>query len=263
MSGRVVLHLTRYGLRGLLRNPRAVVFTLVFPIVLLVLFNAIFTAGSDDDTVVPGGERLDLDAYFTAGILAYAIVFSTFSSLAVSLVTQRESGELKRLRGTPMPPWTFMAAQILRSVLLVVVMTVVVLLIGRFAYGVEIPSDNLLGLAVYLVLGTATMCALGIAITVVTPSADVAGTIAPFAVVLLSFVSGVFIPVEQLPDWAEAIGRVFPLAHLASGLQTTLSPDAADFGLSAENVAVLGAWGLAGLLVAARRFRWEPAAARG
>jgi ABC-2 type transport system permease protein len=82
-------------------------------------------------------------------------------------------------------------------------------------------------------------------------------------VVILSFISGVFIPIDQLPDWLADVGRVFPLAHLATGLQTALSPSANSTGLSAENLGVLAAWGVGGLILAARTFRWEPRLARG
>jgi ABC-2 type transport system permease protein len=136
------------------------------------------------------------------------------------------------------------------------------MLIGHFAYGVKIPSDTIGGFIVYLIVGTATMCILGIALTAILPTAETAATIAPFSAVLLSFISGVFIPVDQLPNWLEEIGRVFPLAHLADGLQTTLAPDATGSGLSGENLGVLGLWALVGLIVAVRRFRWEPQAAR-
>ena len=97
--------------------------------------------------------------------------------------------------------------------------------------------------------------------TSILPTAEAAATIAPFTAVLLSFISGVFIPVEQLPNWLEEIGRVFPLAHLAEGLQTTLAPGATGSGLSGENLGVLGLWAVVGLVVAVRRFRWEPQAA--
>lgn len=257
----LVARQTAFGLRSTRRNPRAVVFTLAFPIVLLVLFNSIFTTGESKTTEL-GGDEIGLDAYFTAGIVAYAIMMSCFSTMAIALTTQRESGQLKRFRGTPMPPWTFIAAQILRSVLLVGLMVVVLLVIARLAFHVEVRGETLVGLVVYILLGTATMCTLGIALTTVTPTADAASTIAPFGAVLLSFISGVFIPVETLPNWLEEVGRVFPLAHLAEGLQTTFSENASGVGLDAGNVAVLAAWGLAGLVVAARAFRWEPQAVR-
>lgn len=253
----LVLHLTRYGLIATARIPRTVVFNIVFPILLLVLFNSIFAHGSNQVTDFPGG-TISLDAYFTAGITAYAITMSAFSSLAISLTSQRESGQLKRLRGTPMPAWVFVSAQILRVVVLVVLMVVVLLAIGHFAFDVDLRGETLPGLVLYVVLGTATMCTLGIALTAVTPTADAASTVAPFGALVLSFISGVFIPVDTLPDWLAEVGRVFPLAHLAEGLQTTLSPSATGIGLSAGNVAVLAAWGIGGLVVAARAFRWEP-----
>ena len=85
-----------------------------------------------------------------------------------------------------------------------------------------------------------------------------ASTIAPFSGVILSFFSGVFVPVDQLPNWAEQIGKIFPLYHLAAGLQTTLVSGAPHSGLNGDDVAVLGAWMLVGLVIAVRRFRWEP-----
>ena len=70
--------------------------------------------------------------------------------------------------------------------------------------------------SLYVVLGTATLCSLGIALTAFTPTADAASTIAPFSVVMLAFFSGVWIPVDQLPNWLETVGKVFPLYHLAA-----------------------------------------------
>jgi ABC-2 type transport system permease protein len=258
---RVLAHLTKFGIKSVLRNQRALVFTIAFPIVLLVLFNSIFAHGSETTTLTRGLE-LDEDAYFTAGILAYTIMLSAFSTMAIGLTAQRESGQLKRLRGTPLPPSIFMVAQVVRAILLILFMTVVLLLIGHFAYDVHFPGDTFGGFIVYLVVGTATMCILGIALTAVTPTAESAATIAPFTAVLLSFVSGVFIPVSELPNWLQEIGRVFPLAHLSDGLQTTLAPATTGSGLSGTNLGVLGLWALAGLVVAVRKFSWEPQAAR-
>lgn len=257
----VLLHLAKFGNKSLLRNQRALVFTILFPIVLLVLFNSIF-AHAEETITLRHGLEVDENAYFTAGILAYSIMLSAFSTMAIGLTAQRESGQLKRLRGTPLPPWVFLAAQVFRAILLILFMTLVLLLIGHFAYDVDFPGDTFGGFVVYLLLGTATMCILGIALTSILPTAETAATVAPFSAVLLSFISGVFIPVDQLPDWLEEIGRVFPLAHLSDGLQTTLAPAATGSGLSGENVGVLALWAAVGLVVAIRRFRWEPQAAR-
>jgi ABC-2 type transport system permease protein len=101
------------------------------------------------------------------------------------------------------------------------------------------------------------------ALTAFTPNPDAAASISPFTVVILSFISGVFVPIDTLPDWLEQIGRVFPLFHLADGLQTTLAPNAGGIGLGAENVAFLVLWAAIGVAIAARRFHWEPQTARG
>jgi ABC-2 type transport system permease protein len=258
---RLVLTQARYALLLSFRDPRAVVFGLAFPVVLLVMFNAIFTSGSNDIVHFAGG-TISGDAYFTAGIAAYAIGLSTFTTLVVGLTTQRETGQLKRLRGTPMPPWTFLAAQVLRSVVRGLMMVVALFAIGVIAFGVHLSAERVIGLVAYVALGTAVFTTLGMAVTALTPTAEAASAVGPFAVVILSFISGVFIPVDQIPNWLESVGKVFPLYHLADGLQTSLVSGGGT-GLVTGDVASLALWGLAGLLIAGRHFRWEPQAARG
>jgi ABC-2 type transport system permease protein len=250
----------RYALISSFRNPRTVVFQMAFPIVLLILFNSIFTKGSDESVRFSGG-TITASAYFTAGLAAYATALSTFTNLAIGLTMQRESGQLKRLRGTPMPSWTFVAGQIMRSAVLVLIMVVALFGIGGIAFGVDLPAEHLVGVLIYAALGTAAFAALGIAATVVTTTVDSASTIGPFTVVMLSFVSGVFISVDDLPNWLETVGKLFPLYHLAEGLQMCLVSGAGGTGLESGNVAALAVWGLAGASIAVRRFHWEPQAA--
>ncbi len=260
---RMVLAQTRSAIAVALRTPRTLVFTFFFPLVFLVLFNSIFIKGGDQMVTLPTGLKLSAQSYFTAGITAYSIALSTFTTLAVTITTQRERGQLKRLRGTPMPSWTFIAAQVLRATAQALLMTLLLVLIGMVAYGVEFPGASFLGFLVYVALGTATLCTLGIALTPFTPTPDAASTIAPFSVVILAFVSGVWIPIDQLPHWLEQVGRIFPLFHLAAGLQTTLSPEAGGLGLEGDNISPLLVWMAIGGFVATRRFRWEPLAGTG
>jgi len=249
---------TRFVMVGFRRNPRAVTLTIVMPVVLLVLFNSIFE-GNGTNTMVRAGESLPLHSYFTAGIMAYAIMLTGFSSLLIAITTAREAGRLKRYRGTPMPAWVFLTAQIVANIAVIGLMVIALLLIGHFAYDVSVPAGSLGQLVVYVVVGTATMCALGIAMSRVTTTPDAATAIGPFTVVILGFISGTFVPVSQLPDWLRQLGRIFPLAHLAQGLQSSLVPHGG--GLDATNLLVLTLWGAGGLIVAVRRFAWEPLAA--
>ncbi len=249
---RLVLIQTGYQLVSVARNRRAVVFSLVFPIVLLVMFNSVFVKSTD--TVDLAGVTIDGHTYFTASMLAYAILLAGFNSLGISLVMQRESGQLKRLRGTPVPAWTFMVATVLRCVATVGLITVVLLAIGHFAYDVQIPESSLGDLVLYVVLGIAAMCSAGIAATVLIGDVDSASSALPLIAVVLSLISGIFVSVDQLPTWLADVARVFPVYHLTTGLQTAL----AGASLDAGNAAVLALWGLGGIAVAVRGFRWEP-----
>jgi ABC-2 type transport system permease protein len=259
----IVLAQARTAIAVALRTPRALVFTIAFPLVLLVLFNSIFINGGDNSVTLTNHLKLSAQAYFTAGIVAYSVALSTFTTLAVSLTTQRERGQLKRYRGTPMPPWTFIAGQIIRATAQALAMTALLLAVGAIAYGVPIPGSTFPAFVLYVILGTATLCSLGIALSAFTPTPDAASTIAPFTVVMLAFFSGIWIPIDQLPHWLETVGKVFPLYHLALGLQTSLAPGASGGGLEFENILVLAIWALAGVRIANRRFRWEPQAGSG
>jgi ABC-2 type transport system permease protein len=258
---KIVMTQARFAILGGLRNSQALIFGIVLPIFLLVLFNEVFV-NSHNRTTHLNGLVIDTKAYYTAGLAAYAIMLQTFSALAIVVVTQRESGQLKRLRGTPMPSWTFIAAYVLRSVVFVIAMVVALFAIGVLAYGVHLHAAGVVGLAVFVFVGTAAMATLGLALTIVCPTADTASTVGPFSAVILSFISGVFIPVAVLPKWLQTIGQIFPLSHLAAGIQLGLVHGATGTGITGKNLGILLAWAAFGLVVAARGFRWEPQAVR-
>ena len=254
----LVLIQTRYALLATLRTPRAMLFGALFPIIFLVLFNSLFTSGGGPDTTTIEGHTVGVHSYFTAGLIAYALALSCFSTPLMALVGQRERGQLKRQRGMPPPTWTFVAAQVLRSVAFAFAVGAVMITIGIVAYGVDLPAQTLPGFIVYLFLGTATLSALGIAATSLAKNEDSAQPIGAFTVVMLSFVSGIFIQLDTLPNWMADIGRIFPLYHLAAGLQTTVALDPSGIGLNAGDVIVLALWGLAAIRIAAKSFKWEP-----
>ena len=136
-----------------------------------------------------------------------------------------------------MRPWTFIAAHMLRAIIFTIAM------VDRVARdrtdrrsSVQLSADALAGVAVYVVLGTAAMATLGMAITAFTPTVDAASSVGPFSAVILSFISGVFIPVRALPDWLAQLGQVFPLAPLADGLQRAVTGVGGGTGLTVHNV---------------------------
>jgi ABC-2 type transport system permease protein len=253
----LVLIQARYAILASLRTPRALLFGALFPIIFLLLFNSLFTQGGDQTTTV-AGHTIDVHAYFTAGLIAYALALSCFTTPLMTLVAARERGQLKRQRGMPAPAWTFVAAQLLRSVAFALTVGGIMIAIGIIFYGVDLPAQTLPGFVICLALGTATLSALGIAATALAKNEDSAQPIGAFTVVMLSFVSGIFIALDTLPTFLQEVGRLFPLYHLAQGLQSTVAMDPSGIGLSGGDAAALVIWGLGGIWIATRRFKWEP-----
>ena len=219
-----------------IRNSRSVVFGIVFPVDPARAVQLDLLVGSPTRPTRSIITLVSTRAYFTAGLAAYAIMLQGFSTLAVAVTTQRESGQLKRLRGTPMRPWTFIAAHMLRTIVFSIAMVVALLAIGRIAFQVHLSASALVGVAVYVALGTAAMATLGMAITAYTPTVDAASSVGPFTAVILSFISGIFIPVSALPDWLAKIGQVFPLAPLADGLQRAVTGVGGGTGVTEHDV---------------------------
>jgi ABC-2 type transport system permease protein len=253
----LVLIQARYAIVATLRTPRALLFGALFPIIFLLLFNSLFTQGGDQTTTV-AGHTIDVHSYFTAGLIAYALALSCFSTPLMALVAARERGQLKRQRGMPPPAWTFVAAQVLRSVAFALTVGGVMIAIGIIFYGVDLPAQTVPGFILCLALGTATLSALGIAATSLAKNEDSAQPIGAFTVVMLSFVSGIFIALDTLPNFLQEVGRLFPLYHLAQGLQSTVAMDPSGIGVSGSDIAALVVWGLGGIWIATRRFKWEP-----
>jgi ABC-2 type transport system permease protein len=251
----LVLMQTRYQLISIARNRRAVLFSFILPAVLLVMFNSVFAPGTG--TVDLGGERVGGHAYFTGGMLTYAVLLSAFSQLAIGLVNQRENGELKRLRGTPVPAWTFIAATVLRAVVVVAFMAVVLILIARLGYDVRFSATGLGEVLLFALLGTAAFAGVAMAASSLVTDVDSAGAVLPLIAVILSLISGIFVPIDQLPGGLEDIARIFPVYHLAEGLQMALGHAGAG-ALSGRDVLALAAWGVLAAVFAARHFRWEP-----
>jgi ABC-2 type transport system permease protein len=248
---------TGYELRGYLRNARALIFTVIMPVFLLVLFNSIFHGSTHFF-----GLSVPAASYYTASMIAYQVMLTGFGSLLISITTNREAGLLKRYRGTPMPNWVYLAAEIGQTVVVVAVATAVLLGVGVAFNNVKVSGPMLVGLVVYVVIGTACFCALGLAASRISTTTDTASAIGPFSTVVLAFISGVFIPVAVMPRWLLDVGKIFPLEHLARGLQSAFLVHAST-GITLANVGVIVVWGVVGLFVALRTFRWEPLAAGG
>jgi ABC-2 type transport system permease protein len=248
----LVAHQFRYDQKAFWRNPASVFFTVMFPVIVFLILAVVF----DGETVhVRGG--VEATTYYVPAIMSLSIISATMQTLAMTLVIAREDGRLKRGRGTPMPSWVFIAGRIGNSIVVALMMMVVLALIGGILYGVSVPWDRLPAILLALVVGAASFCCLGIALTAAIPSQDAAAAIVNALLLPLYFLSGVFIPEDQLPNGVISFADLFPVRHFFDAFFDAYVP-AGGSAVSWDNLAVVAIWGVAGLLLAIRFFRWTP-----
>lgn len=233
------------------RNPAATFFTVILPIIFLLLFTSIFGNEIDDDGVRAA-------TGYVPGILALAIVSATGVNLAITMTTRRERGVLKRVRSTPVPSWVFIASQALAGFMLSVIMTVVIVLIGRVLFEVSLNVDGIPSLIITVFVGAISFAAIGLALTSIIPSEDAAPAVTNAVFLPLYFISDVFIIGADTPDFIQQLGNIFPVKHLSNALQESFDPTATSAPFPWENWLVIAAWGAVCAAIAARTFRWTP-----
>jgi ABC-2 type transport system permease protein len=245
----------RWHNKAFWRNPASAFFTFAFPLMFLVIFTSIFS----DTTTLPSGLKVNLSTYYTASILAFSVITACYTNVAMSVTFLREEGVLKRVRGTPLPGWSYLLGKVLHSIVLMAILVVIVCAFGLAFYDIELPTTSLPAFIATLLVGSATFCALGLACSAVTPNADAAPALTNATMLPLLFISGVFIPVADAPRWMQVVGDVFPVKHfLNAALESFIPPPGNQTGWKLGDLAVVLAWGVVGLAFAARKFRWEP-----
>jgi ABC-2 type transport system permease protein len=258
MSGpRLLLHQFRFDQKIFWRNPAAVFFTVMLPIIFLFIFATIF--GND---TIEARNNLKVSTYYVPGIITLAVTSATLVSLAISLTRSREDGVLKRLRGTPVPTSAVVAGRVGNAIVVSALMVVLVTLIGYLVYDVSLPGKTIPAILVTLVVGAATFSCLGFALTMVIPTEEAAPAVTNAIILPLYFLSGVFIPETEIPDGVLQVADVLPVRPFFEALLTGFDPATIGSGFEPGRLAVVAAWGLLGLVVALRGFPWTPRADR-
>lgn len=250
----LALRQVKYENRSFWRNPAAAFFTIFFPIMFLVIFNLLF---GNDEVSFPGGS-VSGSTFYVPAIAAFSLITACYTNLAMSITFSRDEGVLKRKRGTPLPVVSFLGGRILHSTAIGVLMVAVVSAAGALFYDVDFPTERLPAILVTVIVGAASFCALGLAITSVIPNAEAAPAVVNITILPLLFVSGIFIPLDDAPEWLEKVTGVFPIKHFADALRAPFNPFLEGDGFEWLDLAVIAAWGVVGLILALRFFTWEP-----
>jgi len=242
----------RYVNKAFWRNPSRAFFTFAFPLMFLVIFTALLGNG----TVHIGTLSVKASTYYVAAMASFGVITACYSNIAMTLAFQRDAGILKRIDGSPLPGTSFLGSRVVHALFVAVLLVAITAAFGWAFYGAEIPRGVvLLRFLVMLVVGAASFCALGLAVTAVVPNADAAPAIVNASILPLLFLSGIFIPFgNNTPTWIVWIARIFPVRHFAVGMQSGFIGTPFDW----TDVIVVAVWALAGLLLAIRFFSWEP-----
>jgi ABC-2 type transport system permease protein len=243
-------------LKEFFRQREAVVFTLLFPVLLLAVFGAVLNYD------IGGG--VSFVQYFIAGILAAGILGAGLQNMAIGIATERDDGTLKGLVGTPMPKSAYFVGKVVQVLVLTVLIEVVLLALGALAYGVKLPSGSQwLTFAWVSLLGAAACTLLGIAVSSLPKNGrSASATVTPIALVL-QFISGVYFRFNQIPHWMQVIASLFPLKWMAQGFRSVFLPEFLERQEPAGSwelgrvALVLGVWCVAGLALCVLTFRWQ------
>jgi ABC-2 type transport system permease protein len=239
-----------YEQRSFWRNRARAFFVLGFPLILLVTFGSLNQGATVDSR---GG--IPLDAVFLPGIMAYGIVIATFTNLAVETARLRDAGALKRMQGTPLPTWVYLAGRVGSAIAVALLIAAVTIVLGDVAYGVHVGAAQLVGLATALIAGTACFTALGVGVVRIIPNADAAPAIVNAMLLPLTFISGVWGPSDGEPAFLAHVARLFPLEHLAAWLQLVFDPRTHGIAFSGGDLFSLAIWGLVGAQLTQRFLR--------
>jgi len=236
------------------RTRESLVFTLLFPAMILLIFGQIFSGDI-------GG--ISFRQYFAAGMIATGLLSSGFQNLAITIPIERDRGVLKRYRSTPMPKWVFFAGKIVQVGVIGFFATVLLLVIGIF-YGLSLPSEpeKWFTFAWVWVLGLTACTLLGIAFSAAARTGRSGPAVVTPIALILQFISGVYFPFTSLPSWMQTVAALFPLKWLCQGMRAVFLPDAfaaaepaGSFELG-KVALVLTAWCVVGLVASLLFFRW-------
>jgi len=232
------------------RNREAAFFTFFLPIIFFLIFGSIY----GDSTITK--EHIRAAPFLEAGMIGYGVASTAFAGLAITMTIRRESGVLKRIRATPLPPATYLLAVLVSTFIVFLIEAALIIVIGRLLFSVGVP-DKLGSLLLTLALGAACFAAMGLGLTGFVRSAEGSSAVVNFVYLPMAIISGTFFTPKEYPHFLRVIADVLPLTYFTKLTREVMVRNHHLWSQPWSIVAVL-AWGLVGLAAAIRGFRWQP-----
>jgi len=232
------------------RNREAAVFTFFLPVIFFLIFGSVYGNDLIKKEHVKGSQFLE------AGMIGYGVAATCFAGLGITLVVRRESGVLKRIRATPLPPATYIVGVLASTFLVFLIEAALIIVIGRTLFSVAVPSA-LFSLLVVLLLGALTFAAMGLGITGLVRSAEGSSAVINAVYLPMAIISGTFFSPKEYPAFLRAIAEVLPLTYFTKAMRDVMVRHQHIWSVAGSVAIVLG-WGVIGLIAAIRGFRWQP-----
>ena len=247
---RLFLHEVRTEQMLFWRNREAAFFTFLLPIIFFLVFGSIY-----GNSIITK-EHIRAAPFLEAGMIGYGVASTAFAGLAITMVIRRESGVLKRIRATPLPPSTYLLAVLVSTFIVFLIEAGLIIAIGRLFFSVALPNRPL-SLLLALALGTLAFAAMGLGLTGYIRSAEGSSAVVNFIYLPMAIISGTFFTPKEYPGFLHAIANVLPLTYFTEVMRNVIVRHQ-HLWTQGGAMAVVLLWGLIGLIAAVRGFRWEP-----
>ena len=244
---RLLLHQIRADQLVFWRSREAAVFVFLFPVMLFLLLGAVYSGDYEGRPV---------SEYLVAGLLGYGVANTALGGLAITLVNRRELGLLKRVRATPLPGSVYLAGTLVSTLVVFALQSATIVVLGRLVYGARLPPEPL-SLVPALLFGALAFAGMGFGLACLVRSQEGASPIVNVVVLPMTFLSGGFGPRTQLPEALQTVADVLPLTYFID-LVGAIYLDGEQLWEQPRSLVPVAVWGAAGLLVASRRFAWQP-----
>ena len=232
------------------RNREAAFFTFFLPILFFLIFGSIY-----GNSIITK-EHIRAAPFLQAGMIGYGVASTAFAGLAITMVIRRESGVLKRIRATPLPPTTYLLAVLVSTFIVFVIEAALMVVIGRLLFHIAFP-ERLGSLFVILMLGAACFAAMGLGLTGIVRSAEGSSAVVNFVYLPMAIISGTFFTPKEFPSFLRAIADVLPLTYYTKLTRDVMVRNHHVWS-ETGSIGVVVLWGVIGLAAAVRGFRWQP-----
>jgi len=206
---------------------------------------------------VYNSQNLGYIDFLLPGLLAMSIMQAGIIGIANVVTTQRERGVLKRLLATPMKPVNYFGGQLIGRIGTSLVQMIMMLAMGVFAFGAHVIGNIWLALLI-LLFGAIIFLTIGLAVASVAPNSESVGPVASLFTLPMLLLGGVFFPLEQMPNYLQAIAKFLPLTYLTDATRGVMN-QGYTLGMVGNDLLVLSIWAIAAFLVVVKFFKWESA----